>query len=198
MAILEQRIAELNVENAQLQSALEAAVEADEQERFLKTRQFEGVAARLVARSGDPTSEFVTVDRGTRAGIQIDAPAIVAGGVIIGRVIAVTDDISRILLSTDNRSSFAGVSLQSTTTQGLVSGARGLSLSMGLISQSEHIEAGDIIVTSGVDSGVPRGLVLGEVERVDRQTGALFQSASLRPLFQSNRLDVITILTTNQ
>lgn len=195
VAALGQRIAELNVENAQLRSAFEAVTEADEQDRFLATHQFEGVTARIVTRSADPTSEFITVDRGARTGVRHDAPAIVAGGVIVGRVIAVTDDDARVLLSTDNRSSFTGVSLKTPTAQGVITGARGLSLTMELIPQSESITPGDIIVTSGVDSSVPRGLVLGEIDRIEKQDGALFQSASLRPLYQSARLDVITILT---
>ncbi|MBI4426423.1 MAG: rod shape-determining protein MreC [Candidatus Kerfeldbacteria bacterium] len=195
LAARDQRIAELSVENAQLRSALDAATAATEQTRFLTAQRLIGVTGSIITRSADPTTEFVTIDRGTATGIQVDAPAIVAGGLVVGRVIEATNDTAHVLLSTDNRSSFTGVSAKSPTAQGVVSGARGLSLTMQLIPQSESIAVGDLIVTAGSDAGVPRGLILGEVDRIERQAGALFQSASLRPLYQAARLNVVTILT---
>jgi rod shape-determining protein MreC len=194
----DQRIAVLSVENTQLRLALDAATAAAEQTRFLTAQRLTGVTGSIIARNADPTTEFVTIDRGTTAGIAVDAPAIIAGGLIVGRVIGATDDTARVLLSTDNRSSFSGVSARTPTAQGVVSGARGLSLTMELIPQSESIAIGDLIVTAGIDAGVPRGLILGEVDRIERQAGALFQSASLRPLYQAARLNVITVLAKTQ
>lgn len=193
---LEQRIADLSVENVKLRAALDAFRELSIQERFLKEKKFSGVPARIFARATDPTSEYVVVDVGKNDGVEIGAPVIVGEGIIVGQVLSVTPDASRILLTTDNRSSFAGVVADNPSAEGVVSGNRGLSLRMDLIPQTEDIRQHQIIVSSGTDANVPRGLILGEVVRVVKRQGALFQSASLRTLYRTSRLDTLTILTT--
>ncbi len=191
---LEQRLADLSVENIELRSALEALGEIAVQQKFLEERRLSGVTGRIFARSADPTSEYVMIDAGLNDGLEVGAPAIVGRAMIIGRVVSVSPDTARVLLTTDNRSSFAGVVADNPAAEGVVSGNRGLSLRMELIPQSEIIQPHQIVVSSGTDARVPRGLILGEIERVEKQQGALFQSATLRTLYQTSRLDAVTIL----
>lgn len=195
LAELEDRIAELSVENAGLRSSLAAVTELGEQQVFLRERKFSGIHARIFARSSDPTSQVVAIDAGRQDGLAIGAPVIVRNGILIGRVHSLTDTSAQVLLTTDNRSSLTAVMADNPTAQGVVNGVRGLSLSMSLIPQTEELKIGEIAVTSGTDAGVPPGLTLGELDRFEKQQGAVLQSASLRPLFSASRLDAVTVLT---
>lgn len=191
---LEQRVAKLSVENVALRQSLEAAQSFNAQLTFLQNRKLSGIQARMFARSPDSMLEYILVDAGKRRGVGLGLPVIIENGIIIGSVTAVDDESSRVLLTTDNRSTFAGVASDNPAAQGSVSGVRGLSLRMDLIPQSETLREGQIVVTSGLDTNIPPGLVLGEIDRVEKQPGAVLQSASLGPLFSPARLDAVTIL----
>lgn len=188
------RVTDLMVQNVRLQEELITLRQSMDQQAFSSERRFRSVQTRIFARSPDPSSSYVVVDRGSRDGIGAGLPAVIGDGVVVGKVISSTDDTSQILLSVDNRSSFAGVSASDAAAQGVVTGIQGLSLTMGLIPQSETVNARDIVVTSGVDGNVPKGLVLGEIDRVEKQQGALFQTATLRTPYVISDLNVITII----
>ncbi len=192
---LERQVAKMSVENATLRQSLEAARSSNTQQTYLQNRKLSGIQARMFARSPDSTSDYILVDAGKIRGVSLGLPVIIENGIIIGSITALDDESSRVLLTTDNRSTFAGVASDNPAAQGSVNGVRGLSLQMDLIPQSEILSGGQIVVTSGLDTNIPPGLVLGEIDRVEKQPGAVLQSASLRPLFSPARLDAVTILT---
>lgn len=192
---LQRRISELQSENATLRGELFAIQESNVQQKLLTEKKLHGVQARLIARSPDPGSSYIIVDRGGDDGIQQGAPALIRDGVLVGKVISTTNDTARILLSTDNRSSFAGYNIAHPAAQGVINGVQGLTMTMELIPQSEIIDLHDIIVTSGLDPAIPRGFVIGEIERIDRQQGALFQSATLHTPYTNAELDIVSVIT---
>jgi len=194
-AALEQRIADLTSENAELRTALAAATEAAAQSTFMVERRLIGRQARVFARSADPTTHVVAIDAGTDDGIQVGFPVIIRNGLMIGRIQSVEANSAQVLLTIDNRSSLTSVMSDNPAAQGVISGVRGLSLTMRLIPQSEELRIGQIAVTSGTEDSVPPGLVLGEVDRIDKQPGSVLQSASLKPLYRVAQLDAITVVT---
>ena len=194
---LEQRVADLIAENAALRSNMGALNASAEQQRFLDDQKRTGVQARVFARSADPTSSYVVINKGSKQGVRTGEPVIIGNGICIGTVISVTDDTARVLLTTDNRSSIASVSATDSGAQGVVTGVQGLSLVMQLIPQLETLSVHDTIITSGIDPVIPRGIVLGDIERIDHQQGELFQSAVLHIPYVASDLDVVTILSSN-
>lgn len=194
VAELQRQITELQVENVSLRSERAALQESGAQQKALTERKLHGIQAHLIARSPDPSTSYVVIDRGAHDGVHQGDPIIIRDGIIIGKVISTTDDTSRVLLSTDNRSSIAGYDVVRATAQGVISGVQGLTMTMELIPQSETIELRDIIVTSGLDPSIPRGLIIGEIERIDRQQGALFQSATLHTPYLNAELDIVTVI----
>lgn len=191
---LERLLAEISVENVDLRTTLEATGQIVEQRAFLSSRRLEGVSGRIVARSADPSIRTIRVDVGSESRVAIDAPVIIANGVLIGRVVEVSPTTSTILLTTDARSSVAATISDNALAEGVVNGDRGLALTMELIPQNHLVSPGAIVMTSGTEPSVPRGIVIGLVERVDRFEGALFQSAQLRPLYAAPQLDGVTII----
>lgn len=192
---LEQRVADLMTENVKLRSDIAAINESTEQQQFITSNALHGIQARIFARSADPTSSYVVINRGAQQGITVGQPVITGNGVCIGKVISTTDDTARVLLTTDNRSSFSSVSATDSNAQGVVSGAQGLSLTMDLIPQSVTLTIHDTIITSGIDPLIPRGLVLGDIERGNQQSGSLFQSATLHAPYLASNLDVISVIS---
>jgi rod shape-determining protein MreC len=64
---------------------------------------------------------------------------------------------------------------------GIVKGSLDGRLTMEFVSQETTVKAGDVVITSGLGGVYPKGLVIGEVTEVERDTSALYQSIALEP-----------------
>jgi len=56
---------------------------------------------------------------------------------------------------------------------------------------------GDRVVTSGLIGDFPRGLMIGTITRIDKQEGALFQSAELIPEVDVGRVEEVLVIQTS-
>ena len=199
-------IGRLRVENRQLRRQVDAlsqevaalreqALAAQRLERLLELHHqtaFRAVTARVITR--DPSRWFSTllIDRGSRDGLQRNAPVVTPDGVV-GRVIEVTPTAARVLLVADSRSAL-GVLVQRSRDVGVVEGRSGLMLHMKYLSRTTQVEPGDLVVTSGQGGVFPRGLVVGRIVRIFREPGALLQEAEVEPAAPLDRLEEVLVL----
>jgi rod shape-determining protein MreC len=56
---------------------------------------------------------------------------------------------------------------------------------------------GDRVVTSGLIGDFPRGLMIGTITHIDKQEGALFQSAELMPEVDVSRVEEVLVIQTS-
>jgi rod shape-determining protein MreC len=54
---------------------------------------------------------------------------------------------------------------------------------------------GDIVVTSGMAGGFPRGLPIGRITRIERREAELFLSAEIQPDTDFGRLEEVLVIT---
>jgi rod shape-determining protein MreC len=113
---------------------------------------------------------------------------------LVGQVLEVADMASKVLLITDPLSAVNAV-VQSSRTTGLVRGQVGGQLVLDEVPQEATIQMGDIVLTSGLGSTFPRGLVIGQVTDIRRQDVEMFQRATLHPTVDFNKLEVVLIVT---
>ena len=126
--------------------------------------------------------------------IQIVNPVFFENGFLLGRIINVEKNTAIIRLITDNRSKFTASIINQNKTQGLVEGEHGLSIKMKMIPQDENVQVGDIVITSGAEKNIPRGLIIGKVESIQKELYEPFQSANLRSLADLNKVNIVTVL----
>jgi rod shape-determining protein MreC len=60
------------------------------------------------------------------------------------------------------------------------------------------VKEGDHVVTSGLVGGFPRGLAIGTITTIDREEGALFQTAELVLEVDVNRVEEVLVIQTVQ
>jgi rod shape-determining protein MreC len=56
------------------------------------------------------------------------------------------------------------------------------------------VKEGDHVVTSGLVGGFPRGIAIGTITGIDREEGALFQTAELAPEVDVNHVEEVLII----
>ncbi len=147
--------------------------------------------ALVVAEDASSWSRTIVVDKGSSHGVHEGEPVVVAEGVV-GRVIKVATNSSRVLLVTDASSSVAGL-VQRTRTRGVVRG-NGRSLNFDYALRNDPVEKDDLVITSGMGGIFPKGLVVGRVVAVQRNEFGLFQQIDLMPAVDFSRLEEVLIL----
>jgi rod shape-determining protein MreC len=84
--------------------------------------------------------------------------------------------------------------IQRTRDEGIVEGtAQGLA-HLKYIPLLSSVRTGDRVVTSGLVGGFPRGLAIGTITKIDKEEGALFQSAELTPEVDANRVEEVLVI----
>lgn len=192
---LRRKFERASAENARLRLAVE---EVDELKSALAYRErFNDalLAARVISSAQDPIDASILIDRGSDDGVREGQAVIVGDGILIGKVAEVGTHTSRIRLLTDSKSAVAVAVQTSEGTLGVLQGDRGLSLRIALIPQNEILTPGDVVITSGLEPGIRRGLLVGTVEKIGRDNQDPFQTASILPFIEAGRPTFVQLLS---
>jgi rod shape-determining protein MreC len=161
---------------------------------FVETNPaFEYMASRVVGRDPGNLLGYILIDAGRRSGVKPNMVVATERG-LVGQIIEVSETSSKVLLITDPLSAVNAV-VQSSRTTGRSRGEVGGRLRLDEIPQEARIERGDIVLTSGLGSTFPRGLVIGQVTDVQQQDVDMFQQAVLHPSVDFNKLEVVLVVT---
>ncbi len=150
--------------------------------------------AAVIGRDPSPYLHYITINAGSREGLQPGMPVVTAGSTLIGRVADVGFRSSKVQLLND-LSSAVNVRLQTSNVTGLAVGQQDGSLLAQYIPLDAEIVENDIALTSGLGGNLPRNLVVGQVSGVEKHDFDVSQSAKLRPAADYERLDVVLVIT---
>ena len=190
---LEGEVAELQAQVIQLQqqvgktqilAALVDFEQANPENRYL--------AAAVIGRDPSPFLHYVIINRGSNDGILRGMPVVTNQG-LIGRVDAVIADAARIQLITDPASS-VNVRLQNAETEASLVGSVTGDVALQLIPQDINVQPGDLVLTSGLGGGYPPDLIIGQVVNVRSRDFDLFQQATVQPVVDFNRLEIVLVI----
>jgi len=153
------------------------------------------IVAHIVGCDLAPWTAVVTVDRGKKDGLAPDMPVLVRAGVI-GRIIDTSMSFSRVLLITDYHSRVAAL-IQRNRARGLLHGQGPRGCSLDFVKKGVDVQAGDMVITSGMDEIFPKGLILGKVISVSPgDKSELFQEIRVEPSSRIGELEEVLILLT--
>jgi rod shape-determining protein MreC len=159
------------------------------------------IPAEVIGRDPGNLFKTITINRGRRHGVRVDATVVAdAGGVqaLVGRVESVSSltAMVRPLLAS---SSYVGARLQRTEHDGLIEGdPAGKRLVMRYVPRiaAEDLAIDDLVITSGMGGLYPRGIHIGRV--VEHRAGEERSSLHIivKPLVEFGRLDYVLVLDT--
>ena len=197
---------ELEAENAELTARVAKLAEyqatSERLEKLLdlqSTYNLQSTAARIIGQSSDAWSDTVTIDKGSLDGISVNMPVTNSTGVI-GQVIEVAPNASTVRLLTDEGSGVSAM-IQDTRAQGMVQGQPDGTLRMDYVSVDADVKEGDIIITSGIGGVYPKGLPIGTVASVTKNSNDVYYTiivSSASRTESNEEVLVITSLTEEQ
>ena len=173
----------LEQENARLRALLNVGA------RF----QGSATAAEVLYSGRDPFTQKLFVDKGEAAGVQPGQAVIDETGVV-GQVTRVFPYIAEVTLVTD-KDHAVPVKVERTGVRSVMYGAgTGRLPELRFLSPNAEIQAGDRLVTSGIDGTYPAGLAVAQVVSVERETGQIFARVTCKPLAGVERSPHVLVL----
>jgi rod shape-determining protein MreC len=191
---LRNRIQQLEVERNRLLEAEATNRRLQQLLEFRSTLPSDSMTASIIANSASTWFRSCLLDKGSADGVRKGMAVVTPLGVV-GQVVAVTPRTAKVLLLTDPNSG-VDVFVQRTRARGIVSGSLDNGTIMKYVKRTEDIQEGDRLVTSGLDGIFPKGIVVGAVIKVRKQTLGLFQSIELLPAVSLARTEEVLIVKT--
>jgi len=177
-----------------LRLKLQENEEQSKQCQFVSEAKLDAVVTRIIGKNPEPNMQSIILDKGQKDGIIPGLPVISEKGIIVGKIHAVKNLSSEAILINDSRSQIAGLILNQANSKGVVSGEHGLSLKMELIPLNEGVSVGDIVTTSGIEALIPRGLIVGKVNRIVAEPNSFFQTVYLQSLVKLDNLTIVSVI----
>lgn len=201
------QIRDLTVENADLRRRLalaESEVAALREERTaleqaaalmgaVGTSVDQFTPASVLVRDPAPGRQNIVINRGRDHGVREGQPVVGAGSTLIGIVAEVDARQARVRLITDRESAVA-VLIQSSRTPAALAGD-GTALHLEFVPIDASVAPGEVILSSALGGLLPPGLLVGRVATVEMRGSDLFQSITVDPLANLDRVEQVLVMT---
>lgn len=195
-------VSALQQENAELKVLVSQLEEYRQQDQRLTalmslsdTYALQTVSGSIVSVSSG-WEQTATINVGSDSGVQIGMGVMSSCG-LYGQVESVNSNSATVRLITDAHSSVSAL-VQGTRATGIVTGSYDGTLTMSYVSAKTTVGEGDVIVTSGSGGTYPRGIILGTVSSVEKDSSKLYYNLTVDPLFDFHTCEEVLVLTGNE
>jgi len=190
--MLKQKIAELQEENHRTKETKLAMDRLKQLLQFREKNSLSMIGAEVIGQ--DPSSWFksVTIDKGERDGVKKGMAVISAAGVI-GQILKTAPHYATVLLLTDYNSAIDSI-VQRTRAKAIVEGKGENRCQLKYLLRTEEVAVGDAVVTSGLAGNFHKGLMVGEIKKVDKKGHGVFQYAELTPSVDLTKLEEVFVV----
>lgn len=177
---LQQQLAESNI-----LSALVDFARANPENRYQ--------AAAVIGYDASPFVKYVFINRGSDDGLRRGMPVVTQQG-LVGRIAAVTAGAARVQLITDPAST-VNVRLQTSDEQAVLTGQLTGDLLLDMVPQETDLQAGELVVTSGLGGGYPPNIIIGQVSGIRSRDQDLFKRATVQSLVDFRQIEIVLVIT---
>jgi len=169
----------INDDNTRLRSLLD----------FRGTIPYKSIPAQVIGRDPSNWSNSLIIDNGSSSGIKANMAVMSTRG-LVGRIVEAGRLSSKALLITDPNLK-VGVLIRRNRQGGILTGRPAGRCKIIYISLDSDVKAGDKVMTAGFGSVFPKGILIGEIEKVGREEGRLYKYAILKPSQDMSRLEEV-------
>lgn len=174
-----EEIKAINDDNARLRSLLD----------FRKMIPYTSIPAQVIGRDPSNWSNSLIIEKGSSSGIKTNMAVMSTRG-LVGRIVEVGKLSSKALLITDPNLK-VGVLIRRNRQGGILYGRPGGRCKIIYISLDSDVRPGDKVMTAGFGSVFPKGILIGEIEKVGKEEGRLYKYAILKPSQDLSRLEEV-------
>ncbi len=142
-----------------------------------------------------PWKRVIVLDKGSRHGIKKDMVLVAPEG-LVGRVLEAEPFTARAILLPDPDSRVSALTSVSRS-QGVIAGSGMEKLRMKYLALDTEIAVGEEVITSGIESLFPKGLLIGKIESIERDSDGLHLLAVVTPAVSFSKLEEVLCLVSS-
>jgi rod shape-determining protein MreC len=204
VTVLTQRNAELEAEVANMQAQIIDLQQQLAEYQILSALldfaraypEYEYTGASVIGRDPSPFVKYIHINRGSDTGVRRGMPVVTQQG-LVGRVAQTTASAALVQLITDP-GTIINVRLEPERVEGVISGSITGDVTLDFIPQEAAVAPGDLVLTSGLGGNFPANILIGQITSVRSQDFDLFQSASIQPVVDFEKLEIVLVITNFQ
>lgn len=186
------RYDEVVAENERLRSLME---------NYEKYSQYDPIFARVIGKDTGNWFNNFTIDKGSANGVVENMTVMSADGVV-GRVVEVGLDYAKVMAIIDGSSGVAALierNRDNGVVRGMVDDTTGDTLlQMNYLPDINDVRTGDTVLTSGLDGVFIKGLPIGTVTQISRQSSGLMQYVVITPFADFEHIEEVILLKPQQ
>lgn len=165
---------------------------------FLSHNEYKLVSANIISRSDlfstETNRQEIIIDKGSLDGLSEGLGVLDENGILVGKIINLKERSAQVCLSVGDDCQIPITILNEDRTMGISRGELGLTIKIDLLPQAEDLSLGDIVISSGLGSQIPHGLVVGKIIEINKQSNEIWQDLSLDPLYSAAKLSLVSIV----
>jgi len=169
----------INDENARLRNLLD----------FRKMIPYASMPAQVIGRDPSNWSNSLIIDKGAANGVKQNMAVMSTRG-IVGRIVEIGKYSSKVLLITDPNLK-VGVLIRRNRQGGVMVGRPGDRCKIIYIALDSDAKPGDKVITAGFGGVFPKGILVGEIEKVGKEEGRLYKYAIVKPSQDLSKLEEV-------
>ena len=195
-AALRAKLLAVEIETRRLETLQADALQLRRLAGAAERQQRAASPAEILYASRDPYAQRVWLDRGAQQGIVAGNPVIDETGVV-GQVTRAHALLAEVTLITDREQAIP-VQVVRNGLRAIAFGAGAGTLELRFMAANAEIEAGDRLVTSGIDGTYPPGLPVATVMRVERDAARTFARILCEPAAGVERGRFVLVLANGE
>ena len=193
---LKTKISDLQNEVFSYQEAVKESDRLRELINYGEELERKKIVARVVSWDSADDYKVVRINKGLKNGIKLQSVVTSAEG-LVGYVYRLTDHFADVITILDANNRVDGV-VERLRSHGVVEGySRGRCI-MKYVNRTEPIILNDIVLTAGLGNVYPKGMKIGYISRIERESYGITQHVEITPLVNFSKLEEVLVLVHEQ
>lgn len=177
---------ELDRENRRLKELL----------RFGEDISWKKVLAQIVAWDASSDFRVLRINKGLLDGIKLQSTVVTDEG-LVGYIYRLTNHFADILTILDPNNRIDGI-VQRIRSHGVVEGFTNGKCLMKYVARARPVILNDLVLTSGLGNVYPKGLEIGQVSRIERESYGAMHYIEILPSVNFGRLEEVMVLVSQE
>lgn len=152
----------------------------------------EKILAQVIGWDSANQFKVLRLNRGSNDGIKLMSPVITHLG-LVGYIYRIGANYADVLTILDPNNRVDALS-ERTRTHGIVEGVFNYRCALKYVSRTEPIEVGDKLMTAGVGGIYPKGIKVGMITDIDRETSGMTLGVEITPSVDFRKLEEVIVI----
>jgi len=153
---------------------------------------YEMIPSLVISREPGNWFNSIIIDKGVADGVKKNMAVATYRG-LVGKVVSVDSRTAKILLILDQRSAVGGM-IQRSRDIGVVKGSESNYCYIEYLSHDADVKINDVVITSGLGSIFPKGIIIGKIVGIKKESHDLFQKVIVRPEVDFTKLEEVFVV----